>query len=1119
MTRQPISSLAPPAGELPRTTRPQDWGIGHPTHGERTAPHRGCLDRVARPLRWLGGGARKVALCALLTTLMCSRAAAGPARFGDGNVAIQLEAGTNLIAIPVTPTETSAAVVLGPLGGNLTGAHTLVLDEPDPGWLSYSPQVPLFLNTLDLIEAGQALALYVNEPATLEIGGEPIDSLEVQVEPGWNLIGYSGVSSRLAEEVFAQAGVSANIESVWTLVSGQWLSYVPGEPDSLDMDPGRGYWILATEAAEWFFDGVQYHVRSSRADLLVEDIWVDPNDPLEGEPVTVYARIRNAGYQPALNVTVNFYKKDPDSSEFASIGQGSTTMIAGGGSVDVDVYDAEGLLYQTVVLAIVDEGEPAGSIPELNEKNNRRAEEIHVRMPDPALSASELPISPYLPYTDSTVTLTADVTNQGDADASDFTLRFSVEDDEGTVLWSTDVVFGPGGEPAIPPGATRTCQGVAHLYTMGPGGGPVTPGYYRFVAEVDPDPDGQHPNGLLKEIDENNNVQSRPVELPDPPDITLESSTYCCWGSPNGPKEGDHVRVGITIRNVGASAATDIKVTFEDTSDPNQQWSPDGLNPGSEVLIEEIPVGGYSSTFNWLESVPAGDHDIQLTVEYGSDGRTEILLLPTLSVRSPLPDLWLSQIRVNHRYPTTNKTPRFYIDVKNIGETSLQDVDVGLYYTQAEPPWTEENLDLIAVGNDPGTLAVDESTTIAISWDSPLVGEYTVVAWADHPTQQHDEVFENNNQYSQAVFIRNAGPDLWPWAVKAEPRSPIVDEESQLKCLVFNAGDQEAAFTTTFYHDGDELGSAEATVHPSQKVAVSIDWTPEETGPYEISAVADPGNAVVESLEDNNERLSIVWVRQRPHSIKITAEGKYADHGDNQYSSDIDGNHGKAWCLAYSLEGCGWQTCHSMFGDYPCFKGCDFQERAAIRVAVYKTFEVTGPSGSSARADVTLDTKIIGVIDTLFCSLAGSAYWSVKEVVGITKGDMYTSPSGKLNNPMRSKVLIDEDSGSLLEYVLETAVLAILTAPLPPGVTDVIDAFIVDAVVYGEETTTLEDVTLEAGEEYTVFVYVDLETTAVGLSSQSYADFYFHSPHNDQFAKQVLPDRGVWLNAVEVEFK
>jgi hypothetical protein len=187
----------------------------------------------------------------LITVVLCSTLLAGPAYFGDGNVTIELQPGVNLISIPVSLLEVAPEAVLGSLGNRLLGCYAYECDEFEGWWLSYCPRCPSFLNTLEGIRPGQAIVVIVDGPETLEVHGEPIDSIQIQINPGWNFVGYNGLAPHPPELVFEE--VTGDIQFVWTYGFGKWLSYIPGVPPGLGsielMEPGHGYWILALNAA------------------------------------------------------------------------------------------------------------------------------------------------------------------------------------------------------------------------------------------------------------------------------------------------------------------------------------------------------------------------------------------------------------------------------------------------------------------------------------------------------------------------------------------------------------------------------------------------------------------------------------------------------------------------------------------------------------------------------------------------------------------------------------------------------------------------------------------------------------------------------------------------------
>jgi len=1087
----------------------------------------------------------------LIAVVLCSTLLAGPAYFGNGNVTIELQPGMNLISIPISLLEVAPEAVLGSLGNRLRGCYAYECDEFEGWWLSYCPRCPPFLNTLEGIRPGQAIVVIVDGPETLKVRGEPIDSIQIQISPGWNFVGYNGLAPHPPELVFEE--VTGDIQIVWTYDLGEWLSYIPGVPPfpgSIElMEPGRGYWILALNAAEWFFDGVKYHGLRSRADLLVQDIWTSPAQPLEDESVRVYARIRNDGYQPAFNVAVNFYERHPGSG-FNSIGQSSVVMINGGQQATVSVNVPDGFLYQTIVKAVVDEGFPMGSIPELHEKNNRRTEKVHIRMPDPSLAAGELPIEPYFPFTDSNVSIQPEITNLGDADASNFAVRFMLKGEDQNDVWYEDVYFGPGGQGSLGPGSTVTVTCDVNLVQIG-----LSPGFYRFEVQIDP-------NGSLREINEDNNQQNRLINIKDPPELTLEEPSYY-WTSPNGPKAGDSVRVGVSIRNVGASAANDVKVTFEDMDQVGGgQWSPDDVDLRSnETIIPTIDACDIGHTFNWLQNVSQGTHRIKVVVDYTEEGRTVEFTspndLPNLEVRPLLPDLWFGTGPYKASLRSTINTG---IDLEvlcsNKGELDTpSDVQVSFYWLHVYP---YDPCDLHLIGTATvGAIKVRDVVAARVWWsDPPASGDYHIVCIID-PNNTIQEVWETDNLARGGVTVKDAGPDLvtndsWLWAV---PRNPVTGQQTELHVRLWNYGDASATFATTFYQvDGSsrtEIATdPSTTAEPGQTFDdyedVTVDWIPDREGSYEIAAVLDPNNDVNESVETNNEASAVINVSPRPYSIRIIYEDNYVDRLDPDYAGTLDGNQGKAWCNAASQDGCSWKTYQPWWSPVPIpYYDCDFEDRSSIRLAVYKTFRVEGPANDSTLADVTLDLKYIGVVDDLegnaYVIPTGSTYWKVMVVAGITKGNMNMAPSAKLAYPMDADTLVEEDTGTLWEKILGTGnyegcvgvcdilesryadgegVGAVAWAAFIFNLIQIFEDFLtVDAIFLGDGFLAFRDQSLEVGEEYTVFIYVDLVTAAVGLTSYSYADFYYHQPHTDPAVKDAIPERGIWLNDVKVKFK
>ena len=78
-----------------------------------------------------------------------------------------------------------------------------------------------------------------------------ISDTRISLAAGWNLVGYTGVSSQPISH--AIGSISSSIESIWGWSSGKWRSYGPARPvNSLTaFEPGMGYWINMKQPATW----------------------------------------------------------------------------------------------------------------------------------------------------------------------------------------------------------------------------------------------------------------------------------------------------------------------------------------------------------------------------------------------------------------------------------------------------------------------------------------------------------------------------------------------------------------------------------------------------------------------------------------------------------------------------------------------------------------------------------------------------------------------------------------------------------------------------------------------------------------------------------------------------
>ncbi len=126
-------------------------------------------------------------------------------------------------------------------------------DIKDP-WKKYIPGAPDTVNDLKTMLPGAGYWISINsQSAVLTINGTMLDSLEIPVYTGWNLVGYpltqsKGISTTLSS-------ISGKYDIVWAYNTSDtkdpWKRYAPGAVDNdlTYMTPGNGYWIKMNQDA------------------------------------------------------------------------------------------------------------------------------------------------------------------------------------------------------------------------------------------------------------------------------------------------------------------------------------------------------------------------------------------------------------------------------------------------------------------------------------------------------------------------------------------------------------------------------------------------------------------------------------------------------------------------------------------------------------------------------------------------------------------------------------------------------------------------------------------------------------------------------------------------------
>jgi hypothetical protein len=152
----------------------------------------------------------------------------------------------NLISGPLIQTNTSLEYVLQTIEGNYTGIFAFHAGKSRP-WLHWHRDRPNIFN--DVIEINHQEGYYIDmtNPDYLVVAGKVPTNAEIQLNAGWNLVGYPCLINMTCDNALSSiSGLYTKVEFYnTTLGKEQALG-----PDDL-MCPGFGYWIHVTANCIW----------------------------------------------------------------------------------------------------------------------------------------------------------------------------------------------------------------------------------------------------------------------------------------------------------------------------------------------------------------------------------------------------------------------------------------------------------------------------------------------------------------------------------------------------------------------------------------------------------------------------------------------------------------------------------------------------------------------------------------------------------------------------------------------------------------------------------------------------------------------------------------------------
>ena len=506
-------------------------------------------------------------------------------------------------------------------------------------------------------------------------------------------------------------------------------------------------------------------------ELTSSNIGVAPANPIEGEVVTIFATILNAGDSEVQDVQVQFLDDNRRPAAPIAAQQIIPSIAPGSSGVAFIRLDTSGRAGDQKIQVQVD---PHNLIAEASEMDNSATATLsiaHGPAPDLVVVADNIGFSDMDPAAGAAVTIYATILNTGSAPAENVTVQFA------------DVTGGrvrPIGEQQVVESIEPGSSAVALAQYKAPGARGIRT--IKVVAD---------PGNFVREVSEEDNEASASLSVGSAPtpNLFIHSNNIALF--PDEPVSGEEVTLRAVVGNNGTAPAKQVTVQFVDVTGGEARLL------GDEQTIAEIGVGSSgAAAVTITESItsdrPINTRKIQVLVDASNrireSSEEDNTATRSLTLRpEPAPNLVVlaANIGFNPANPRVGESVTIQAVVLNDGDAIAKDVAVQFENVSAGRPvpiGETQKLDRIPVGG---------SGVVTIKFAPPQApGTYKVRVVAD-PANFIAETNEIDNKGTRNLEVGAAPlPNLVALTdnIGFNPPDATAGDEMVISLTVLNIG-------------------------------------------------------------------------------------------------------------------------------------------------------------------------------------------------------------------------------------------------------------------------------------------------------------------------------------------